>query len=305
MTKPNGNQDQSTDQQLLSLLTKLQSTAGWETKTGAIDPNEGANMVVTTSRDTAVQIERARQFAREINCPFVRRSQKSLPQLCAEQGAAGLVIIETSRVSLQSAEGARTFFHPNMARHRAAILAKKGEDVMLTAMGLTPGQRVLDCTMGLGSDALIAGLRVANDGIVVGLEKSLLLSVLLRWGLREYPWQRLSRVGESLAKSSRRIKLFNLDYRKALEHLPDRSFDVVYFDPMFPRTVLCSNGIELVRGWGCQEPLHAESLRRAVRVARHRVVVKVRLDGPELKKIGFDRLISGARRIGYGILEAR
>jgi hypothetical protein len=192
-----------------------------------------------------------------------------------------------------------------MARHRAEILAKNGEDVMLTAMGFTPGQQVLDCTFGLGSDALIASLHAGETGLVVGLEKSLLLSVLLRWGLREYPWLRLSRVGDSLAKASRRIKLYNLDHREVLEHLPDRSFDVVYFDPMFPRSVRCSNGIELVRSWGCQETLDKTVLQQAARVARHRVVVKVRKDSPELTKLGFDRLILGARRIGYGILEAR
>lgn len=172
-------------------------------------------------------------------------------------------------------------------------------------MGLTPGQQVLDCTFGLGSDALIASLHAGETGLVVGLEKSLLLSVLLRWGLREYPWLRLSRVGDSLAKASRRIKLYNLDYREVLEHLPDRSFDVVYFDPMFPRSVRCSNGIELVRSWGCQETLDKTVLQQAARVARHRVVVKVRKDSPELTKLGFDRMILGARRIGYGILEAR
>ena len=216
-----------------------------------------------------------------------------------------MVVVGTDRVTLQPAEGTKAFFHPNMARHRAEILAKNGEDVMLTAMGLTPGQQVLDCTFGLGSDALIASLHAGETGLVVGLEKSLLLSVLLRWGLREYPWLRLSRVGDSLAKASRRIKLYNLDHREVLEHLPDRSFDVVYFDPMFPRSVRCSNGIELVRSWGCQETLDKTVLRQAARVARHRVVVKVRKDSPELTKLGFDRMILGARRIGYGILEAR
>jgi hypothetical protein len=305
MDKPAKDLDPAAVNHLLNLLAKLQTAAEQRRKTGALNQGAADAVVVTTSQDTAVQIERAVQFAREIDRPFVRRAQKSLPQLCAEQAAAGVVVVGTDRVTLQPAEGTKAFFHPNMARHRAEILAKNGEDVMLTAMGFTPGQQVLDCTFGLGSDALIASLHAGETGLVVGLEKSLLLSVLLRWGLREYPWLRLSRVGDSLAKASRRIKLYNLDHREVLEHLPDRSFDVVYFDPMFPRSVRCSNGIELVRSWGCQETLDKTVLQQAARVARHRVVVKVRKDSPELTKLGFDRLILGARRIGYGILEAR
>ncbi len=305
MNKPAENQNQAANNQPLSFLAKLQSAARREIKIGPINQGAADAVVVTTSQDTAVQIERARQFAQEIACPFVRREQRSLPQLCAEYGAAGVVVVENYRVTLHPLEGPKAFFHPNMARHRAEVLVKDGEDVMLTAMGLTPGQQVLDCTFGLGSDALIASLRVGDAGLVVGLEKSLLLSVLLRWGLREYPWPRLSRVGELLAKASSRIELYNLDHREALAHLPDRSFDVVYFDPMFPRSVRCSNGIELVRSWGCRESLDKTVVQQAVRVARRRVVVKVRNDSPELTKLGFDRLILGARRIGYGILEAR
>lgn len=305
MDKPAENPDQAAVNHPLDLLARLQFAAKQRIKTEALNQGAAYVVVVTTSQDTAFQIERAIQFAREIDCPFVRREQKSLPQLCAEQAAAGVVVVETDRVTLQPTEGTKAFFHPNMARHRAEILAKNGEDAMVTAMGLTPGQQVLDCTFGLGSDALIASLQAGEAGLVVGLEKSLLLTVLLRWGLREYPWQRLSRVGEPLAKASGRIKLYNLDHRQALGHLPDRSFDVVYFDPMFPRSVHCSNGIELVRSWGCRETLDEAVLRQAARVARQRVVVKVRNDSPELTKLGFDRLILGARRIGYGILEAR
>jgi hypothetical protein len=263
----------------------------------------GEAVVVTTSQDLEEQIQQGRGLAAEIGCAFLLRNRKSLKHLIADTQAQGVVVVESNRTTLQLVDGQKTFFHPNMARHRAEVLSGKAEDSMVTAMGLTPGQKVLDCTFGMGSDALIASLTVGEPGLVVGLEASLLLWALVRRGMMDYPWDRIARVGESLHQASLRIKLFNLDHREALKQLPDRSFDVVYFDPMFQRSIWGSNGIELVRSWGCQQRLEFSTVQEAVRVARHRVVVKERKDSPELAKLGFDRLLLGAKRISYGILE--
>lgn len=285
----------------LNLLNQLQSLFKQKPDSHKLGPVE--SVVVTTSQDLAEQIERGRELARDIDCEFVLRNDRPLKNLFMNTLVQGIVVVESDRITLQSVEGPKSFFHPNMAKHRAEVLSRNGEDSMVTAMGLTPGQKVLDCTFGLGSDALIASLIVGKTGLVVGLEASLLLSAMIRWGMQEYPWQRVARVGELLRKASQQIKLFNLDHRKVLPQLPDASFDVVYFDPMFQQSVRCSNGIELIRSWGCHQPLEVVTIQQAARVARRRVVVKARKGSPEFTKIGFDRLIQGARRISYGIID--
>ena len=174
---------------------------------------------------------------------------------------------------------------------------------MVTAMGLAPGMKVLDCTLGLGSDALIASLVVGELGLVVGLEVSPILSLLVQRGFKEYPWSSFPQIGELLQKAADRIRVFNLDHRQVLNQLADNLFDVVYFDPMFQKSVGSAKGIAVVRNLGFSKPLEPVSLYEAVRVARCRVVVKERKGSQEFTRLGLNQLIQGANRISYGILE--
>lgn len=45
---------------------------------------------------------------------------------------------------------------------------------MLRAAGLSEGDTFLDCTLGLGSDAIIASMAVGETGSVIGIEKTAL-----------------------------------------------------------------------------------------------------------------------------------
>ena len=65
-----------------------------------------------------------------------------------------------------------------MAEIRAQQLLRGAPDHLVRALDLRPGLRVLDCTLGLASDAAVAACVVGPSGAVVGPEASLLLYFL-------------------------------------------------------------------------------------------------------------------------------
>jgi len=259
--------------------------------------------MITTSQDKPDQIERGRTLARELGCRFYWRRQRPLSQFIEDLSVQGIVVVESDRLTFQSRVGPKFFYHPNMARHRALNWLRGGVDPMVTAMGLSLGMTVLDCTLGLGSDALITSLAVGELGLAAGLEVSPILSLLVQRGFKEYAWSSFPQIGELLQKAADRIQVFNLDHRLVLEQLADNSFDVVYFDPMFQKPVGSATGIAVVRNLGCGKTLEPATLQSAARVARCRVVIKERKDSHEFTRLGLDQLIHGAKRISYGILE--
>ncbi len=152
---------------------------------------------------------------------------------------------------------------------------------------LEDGDRILDCTVGLGADALVAATAVGPRGRVIGLESSAALAAWVGEGLL--------RCGDPAAD---RIEIRAADHLAALVGLPDRSFDVVVFDPMFRHARPEPAGFDLVRRLADAAPLSAEALARARRVARRWVVVKDGAPGWDLARLGLTPLPSarGAHR---------
>jgi hypothetical protein len=79
------------------------------------------------------------------------------------------------------------------------------------------------------------------------------------------------------------------DYRHFLRTLPDRSFDIVMFDPMFRQTILESTAMQMLRPLANSEPLDEASVREAVRVARRVVLFKERPESGEFERLGFTK----------------
>jgi SAM-dependent methyltransferase len=167
-------------------------------------------------------------------------------------------------------------------------------DPFFEAADLRPGDAVLDCTLGLGADALVAAVAVGPSGRVVGIEGS---GALAAW------------VGEGLARygdpAAARIEVRAGDHGALLASLPDRSFDVVCFDPMFRHARAEPGGFDVVRALADATPLSPAALERARRVARRWVLVKDGAPGWDLARLGLTPLPSarGAHRY-YGRISA-
>lgn len=251
-------------------------------------------MYVTTSRRaTEIEMDEARTLAKRLDLPYAERTGPLAPQ-------DGPALVVTKEQLVIETEAGRLFFHPGMARPRIRALEQGRNDVMVEAMGLHAGDAVLDCTLGLGADALVASFVVGKTGRVVGVEAMKALAEVVRVGMATYEFKHTN-----VVEAMRRVEVVCADHRHYLQAAPDKSFDVVYFDPLFRQPVAETIHMQPWRFLGEQRPLSKETLAEARRVARRRVVVKERSDGEVLSELGLTDIVGGkGSRIAYGVLEA-
>lgn len=133
---------------------------------------------------------------------------------------------------------------------------------------------MLDCTLGLASDALVAAWAVGSAGRVVGLEKSLALFALVSTGLAALE-----------CPHSCRIEVRHEDASAFLARQPANSFDMVLFDPMFDRPGRCSPAFEMLRRHAEHAPLEPPILEQAQRVCRRGVLVKLARHSSEWRRL--------------------
>lgn len=181
-------------------------------------------MITTSYRPSEHTIKTAKQLSKELNMPYCGRNKQTVEHLL-KSAERDLLVVGKERFELYTKQGAKFFFHPNTAMFRAKRFLQGEKEPMLRAAGLSEGDTFLDCTLGLGSDAIIASMAVGETGSVVGIEKNHLVSVLVRTGL--HSWE----TGiEELQAAMRRIQVKNGDCFEHIKQLPDNSVDVVYFD---------------------------------------------------------------------------
>jgi len=221
--------------------------------------------------------------------------------LCREEGVeAALVLSSEGPPTLRFAGGGPGYYyHPGMALTRIRNLQTGLGDPMVAAMALQEGDSVLDCTLGRASDALVASHVVGPAGRVVGIESSPILAELTIHGLRTYEPAR-----QGLSPALRRIEAHRGDHREYLATAPADEFDVVCFDPLFQEPVEASSSMEPFRPLADPQPLSAEAVAEARRVARRCVVIKERPNAALWERLPVDRLVGGrTSSIAYGVVD--
>jgi len=252
--------------------------------------------IITTSLNpTEEQIKKALNLAVDAGFPYIDRNNKSLTEIAREMP---VLVVTKKNLELVFPDMTKLYFHPGMAKIRIKGMKKGQEDVMIKAMGLMPGMSVLDCTLGLAQDSIVAQYAV-KDGLVVGIEKSKIIYLLTSNGLKTYDED------PDLINPMRKIKVKHGDFADFLVKLPPKSFDVVYFDPMFKKTTGKSAHILRLRNVAAKDYINEEVLSNACSVARKRVVVKGRK--AEIKLLPFfDKIIAGKdREIAFGVIEVQ
>ena len=250
--------------------------------------------ITTPLRPSPAEEADARAAASQRGLPFAPRGARAAAEVAREAGADALLVL-SPRASVLWCAGEERRWSAGMgalrAKRTAARAAGGGDaitrDPFLEAAGIRAGDRVLDCTAGLGADALVAATAAGPEGRVLGLEASALLAAWVGEGLRRSP-----------DPAAARIELRAADHAEALAALPDRSFDVVVFDPMFRHARAEPAGFDLLRRLADPRPLSPEALARARRVARRWVLVKDGAPGWDLARLGLVPLPSarGAHR---------
>lgn len=255
------------------------------------------NLVVTTGHKMkAAHVALAREIAQELGAPCAARKTASLDALRAAYGVP-FVLVVRERLTLETGDGALVF-HPGMAHLRIKSLRHGGEDHLVRALDLCAGMRVLDCTLGMGADAIVESFAAGETGEVVALEKSPAVAALIGRGLRD-----AAGYGAHVEAAMRRVRVVCADYLDYLARQPDDSFDAVYFDPMFRHPFTASAGIHPLRLLAESAPVSREAVREACRVARRRVVLKESSRSLEFERLGFSESAGGRySRVRYGVI---
>ncbi|MNI24333.1 putative methyltransferase [compost metagenome] len=255
-------------------------------------------MIITTGFDPIPDIvQRARSLAEHTGTTFAPRGRLSVSKLVERYGDEDILVVLQEAVRLITPGTPPMEFHPSMGFVRAKRILKGEHDPMLEAAGMRPGDSVLDCTAGLGSDSLLFAVLGGPGSTVTALESSLPLYALLREGMSHYTSGQV-KVNEAL----RRIRVVHSEHLQYLRSLPDKSVDIVYFDPMFRVPLMDSSAISPLRQFANTAALSAESVAEAVRVARRTVMLKEKALSGEFARLGFTELLRGSAKISYGVI---
>lgn len=258
--------------------------------TGAVGVTVARN---NTGSGAAAQ---AQGWAAALKGRYIARPHNlSVQEILERHELAALVVAENCGPRVHCREGSFAY-HPGMALLRVRQLQRGGQDHLVNALGLRPGMKILDCTLGLGSDAAVAAYAVGPKGSVVGLEASPLLHFAVSYGLANYETK-----DAELNAALRRIRTVNAEAAAYLAACAPNSFDAVYFDPMFRRPVSGSKGMDALRPLALERPLEKAAVELALRAAPL-VVVKERGENI-LRGYGCREFIGGKySRVVYGVV---
>lgn len=255
-------------------------------------------MIITTGEHCApAAAERAHALAAKSGCSYVPRNRASMAKLAGQYPGEDVLVVLEGGARLHRPGEQPMAFHPSMSFVRAKRLFKGEKDTMLEAAGVRPGDTIIDCTAGLGSDSIMFSLGTGQEGKVIAMEDSLPLWALLHEGLAYYA-SGLQAFDEAL----RRIEPRHGHHNRFLEQMPDQSADVVYFDPMFRDPVLESSSISPLRAFANNSRLEEAAIAEACRVARRTVILKEKLGSGEFERLGFRVLGRSHSKITYGVI---
>ena len=257
------------------------------------------SFVITTGIRSGQQLEvEALALSQELNVPYLQRDKHSLQAIREQSGANVLLLVRKERLSLV-VDGKELFFHPGLAKLRIKEIQAGKTDQMISAMDLKEGDTLLDCTLGLASDALVASYVAGARGRVVGLEDSRPVAEIVGRGLKSYSGEK-----PAVIEAMRRIQVYHENHLNYLKQLPDNSFDVVYFDPMFREPKEKSSSLSPLRPLANQNPLSPEAVLESIRVARKRVVMKESSNSQEFSRLDFHTIQGGRYSpVAYGIIQ--
>ena len=238
--------------------------------------------------------QQAISIAQELDCIYWDRPEGQLSDFINDRGLSALVVVGQRDIVVHTPHS-RLRHHPNAAVLRVVNMLRDRRDTFVELAQLAPGDHLIDCTCGMGADAIAAAHAVGTSGSVHALEASPLLALLARCGMQRYQHPN----HDAVTAAMRRVRVSNACYQDMLPTYPDNCVDVVYFDPMFGQTVTDSNGLDLVRTFAHSGRPRQGDIAEAKRVARRCVLMKDQMPGSTLQALGFS-VVKKSRRFCYG-----
>ena len=254
-------------------------------------------LIVTTGRKSRESdLKLAIDSAQKLSIDFRPRSDDSFEKIFRDSKVDGILVVNQNSIRLQTPHD-EFFFHPSLAHVRIKNLREGRGDRMIDAMKLKSGMSVLDCTLGLGADSIVASF--VSQTQVVGIESSPAIALIV-----EHGFQNFSDESPAIIESMRRIKVINANHKQYLKTLKPKSFDVIYFDPMFRHPITKSQSIGTFRSFANPDPLDLETIELAKSIARDRIIMKENSRSLEFARLGF-QILSGGKysSVAYGAIE--
>ena len=257
-------------------------------------------IATTGRRELSESIELARAAAADLGIEYVERRRRSIEELTREFGVDEIIVAKKNSLRLltidERGSEREIFFHPSTAHLRIKMMRAGATDRMIEAMNLIAGMRILDCTLGLGSDAIVSSYVSRCE--VTAVEINPLLAYVVERGLRTFDGD-----NRHVLEAMRRVKVLAADYIDVLRAESDGAFDVVYFDPMFRHALERSCSLNVIRLAADHRRVSTEAIAEACRVARHRVVLKENARSLEFDRLGFKNFVGGRYSpIKYGVI---
>jgi 16S rRNA G966 N2-methylase RsmD len=256
-------------------------------------------MIITTSaRTNSVLIHRAKEIAVEWGEKFYLRGRDSIEDLHIAFND-DVLVVGKDRIELYLPnEKHPIFFHPNSAMFRVKRLINGNHDPLIDACKLTEGMSFLDCTLGLGSDSIVASFGVGERGSITSLEGNKAIAHLVKTGLKT--WESQLSV---MDKAMRAITVEFTLYQEYLKTCKNHSIDVIYFDPMFEESIQGSAGLVGVKKLALYDDITKETIQEAKRVAIKRIVLKDHWKSHRFEKLGFTPIRRKSANFHYGVIE--
>ncbi len=247
-------------------------------------------MVVTTAhKPNHQQVNRAKLLSSELECRYVpRRHFKPVKDEI-------VIITERDGISAMK-DDKRLFFHPSLAVLRKSNFELGQRDYLIESLSLSGNEKVLDCTLGLGSEAILIA-HFLPEGKIKCLESSKIIKMIVEDGLKE------GNLPEWIADASKRIEIMEDNYKEFIRKSEEK-FDCVYVDPMFEHPELKSVAMNSLRPFADYSGLTNDDLEAMKCIATKRIVVKARWNDSIFEKYKFDRVVGSLKsNIGYGVIE--
>lgn len=242
------------------------------------------NIAITTGKYGHLA-DIAQELGQYYGLPYIERQNKGIAKLMRLHDLTALLVLTEDGLAAHCLEQEeRLKFHPGMAVPRLRLSKTGQEEPLLKALAPQKGMKILDCTLGLASDAITVALALGEQGRVFGLEASRVIYIVTDHGLKN-----CTIANKEIQAALKRISVVNQDYRQFLAQCTE-SFDAVYFDPMFDHGLYRSQSINALRPFADHSPLSKDCLQAALKIAP-KAVVKFR-QGAETG-LEFDEIIKG------------
>ena len=254
-------------------------------------------MIVTTAgRTNQEYIDLAKVVAADLGVTYVKRNKQSLAKM--HELSSNIVVIGKQGIELHNERASEPyFFHPNVAMIRAKRILKGEHDPLIEVSRLQEGDSFLDCTLGYGSDSIIASLVVGDSGKVIGIESSTILAYIVKEGLQSWESQ-----NDRINRAMRKVEVVNSNHLEFLKSVPTKSVDVVYFDPMFEESIAESNALQTMSQHSNHGTITSEAISEAKRVARKTIVLKDHFRSERFQLLGFEQNIRKTAKFHFGII---